>query len=119
MYFVLNTVTPGPPGVPEATMITKHSMTVIWSRPIVDGGSEVTGYYLEKRDKKSLSWFKVAKETIRDTRQKVTGLTENNEYHFRVCAVNAAGQGPFSEASDFYRAADPIGKKSITVDLIN
>lgn len=92
-------------------MITKHSMTVTWSRPTVDGGSEINGYYLEKRDKKSLSWFKVLKETIRDTRQKVTGLTENSEYQFRVSAVNAAGQGPFSEASDFYKAIDPIGKK--------
>uniref|UniRef100_A0A8C8R968 Titin n=1 Tax=Pelusios castaneus TaxID=367368 RepID=A0A8C8R968_9SAUR len=89
-------------------MITKHSMTVVWNRPTADGGSEISGYYLEKRDKKSLSWFKVVKETIRDTRQKVTGLTENSEHQFRVCAVNAAGQGPFSEASDFYKAADPI-----------
>uniref|UniRef100_A0A670HZ63 Titin n=1 Tax=Podarcis muralis TaxID=64176 RepID=A0A670HZ63_PODMU len=101
-------VTPGQPGIPEASMITKHSMTIVWSRPTVDGGSEINGYYLEKRDKKSLSWFKVSKETIRDTRQKVTGLTENSEYQFRVSAVNAAGQGPFSDASDFYKAEDPI-----------
>lgn len=93
-------------------------MTIVWNRPTVDGGSEISGYFLEKRDKKSLSWFKVTKETIRDTRQKVTGLTENSEYHFRVCAVNAAGQGPFSEASDFYKAADPVGKIQHGVFLI-
>lgn len=112
MFFSLNknTVTPGQPGVPEINMITKQSMTVTWTRPTVDGGSEISGYYLEKRDKKSLSWFRVVKETIRDTRQKVTGLTENSEYQFRVSAVNSAGQGPFSEASDFFKAADPIGK---------
>lgn len=95
------------------TKITKNSMTVVWSRPVADGGSEVSGYILEKRDKKSLGWFKVLKETIRDTRQKVTGLMENSDYQYRVCAVNAAGHGPFSEPSDFYRAADPIGKCSI------
>jgi len=117
MYFFYS-VTPGPPSVPEVTTITKNSMTVVWNRPTVDGGSEISGYFLEKRDKKSLSWFKVTKETIRDTRQKVTGLTENSEYHFRVCAVNAAGQGPFSEASDFYKATDPVGKKQNAVVLI-
>lgn len=87
-------------------------MTVVWSRPVTDGGSEISGYFLEKRDKKSLGWLKVLKETIRDTRQKVTGFIENNDYQYRVCAINAAGQGPFSEPSDFYKAADPIGKCS-------
>lgn len=92
------------------TKITKNSMTVVWNRPVADGGSDISGYFLEKRDKKSLGWFKVLKETIRDTRQKVTGLTEHSDYQYRVCAINAAGQGPFSEPSDFYKAADPIGK---------
>lgn len=103
-------MTPGPPSIPEVATITKNSMSVTWSRPTVDGGSDISGYYLEKRDKKSLRWFKVIKESIRDTRQKVSGLTEDSEYQFRVCAFNAAGQGPFSDASDFYKAVDPIGK---------
>lgn len=51
----------------------------------------------------------VVKGTIRDTRQKVTGLVENNEYQYRVCAVNKAGAGNYSEASELYKAHDPIG----------
>lgn len=115
-------------------MITKSTMTVIWERPALDGGSDIDGYYLEKREKKSLQWFKVrllaylcvfvgqeaklisvnvfvqvVKGSIRDTRQKVTNLVENNEYQYRVCAVNKAGAGNYSEASDLYRAYDPIG----------
>lgn len=112
-------------------------MTVIWERPALDGGSDIDGYYLEKREKKSLQWFKVCrlgcfrlltrsdtglkagifslfslqvvKGTIRDTRQKVGNLVENNEYQYRVCAVNKAGAGNYSEASELYRAYDPIG----------
>lgn len=119
-------------------MITKSTMTVIWERPALDGGSDIDGYYLEKREKKSLQWFKVGlmdlqlilllwkktsgwmlnvsvqvvKGTIRDTRQKVSNLQENNEYQFRVCAVNKAGAGNYSEASELYRAYDPIGTPS-------
>lgn len=51
----------------------------------------------------------VVKGTIRDTRQKVTNLVENNEYQYRVCAVNKAGAGNYSEGSDLYKAYDPIG----------
>lgn len=78
--------------IPEVTKITKNSMTVVWNRPVADGGSEISGYFLEKRDKKSLGWFKVLKETIRDTREKVTGLTENS-YYGQVCALAAIWTG--------------------------
>lgn len=54
-------------------------------------------------------FIKVVKGTIRDTRQKVANLVENNEYQYRVCAVNKAGAGNYSEPSELYKAYDPIG----------
>lgn len=91
-------------------MITRSTMTVVWERPSLDGGSDIDGYYLEKCEKKSLQWFKVIKDPIRDTRQKVSNLTEGNEYQYRVCAITKAGAGPYSDVSIFYKAYDPIGK---------
>ncbi|XP_043104945.1 titin-like [Puntigrus tetrazona] len=78
-------VTPGQPSTPEATDITKTSMQIVWNKPGVDGGSMVTGYYLERRDKRSLRWVKIYKDPISDTKAKVHHLTEGNEYQYRVC----------------------------------
>lgn len=85
-------------------------MQVVWDKPGIDGGSMVTGYLIERRNKKSLRWKRIFKDPISETTLKVHHLTENNEYQYRVCAVNKAGEGPFSEVSDFYKAADPVGK---------
>lgn len=70
----------------------------------------MTGYYLERRDKKSSRWIRVYKDPVTDIKQTVYHLTEGNEYQYRVCAINKAGEGPFSDASDYYKAADPVGK---------
>lgn len=111
MYFLkISTVTPGQPHTPEVSSITKSTMVVEWDKPVVDGGSTVTGYYLERRDKKSLRWIRIYKDPVTVTKQTIYHLIEGNEYQYRVCAINKAGEGPFSEASDCYKAADPVGK---------
>lgn len=106
-YFL---VAPGQPAMPYVTSITRSSMTVVWEKPSVDGGSEIIGYCLEKRDKKCLRWQKVFKYPICAMTQKVQDLIEGKEYQYRICAINQAGEGPYSDVSDFYRAADPVGK---------
>lgn len=110
LSFFFSIVTPGQPHTPEVNTITKSTMVVEWDKPGVDGGSTVTGYYLERRDKKSLRWIRVYKDPITDIKQTIYHLTEGNEYQYRVCAINKAGEGPFSDVSDYYKAADPVGK---------
>uniref|UniRef100_A0A3B5M7E1 Titin n=1 Tax=Xiphophorus couchianus TaxID=32473 RepID=A0A3B5M7E1_9TELE len=106
---IVKDLTPGQPHTPEVNTATKTTMLVEWDKPGVDGGSPVIGYYLERRDKKSLRWIRVYKDPITDIKQMVYHLTEGNEYQYRVCAINKAGEGPFSDVSDYYKAADPVG----------
>lgn len=97
---------PSCPGTPEANEITKDSMVVSWTAPEHTGGAEIQGYHLEKRSKDSVRWTKCNRQKLTDTHFKVTGLTTDHFYEFRVAAENEAGVGDLSELSLFYRACD-------------
>uniref|UniRef100_A0A8C1MU22 Titin n=1 Tax=Cyprinus carpio TaxID=7962 RepID=A0A8C1MU22_CYPCA len=99
---------PGPPT--EVTNIARDSMTVCWTRPETDGGSEIVGYIVEKRDRAGVRWTKCNKRRVTDLRFRVTGLTEDHEYEFRLTAENAAGVGQPSPPTVYYKACDPTFK---------
>uniref|UniRef100_A0A8D2NJT0 Fibronectin type-III domain-containing protein n=1 Tax=Zonotrichia albicollis TaxID=44394 RepID=A0A8D2NJT0_ZONAL len=85
-------------------------MIVVWERPASDGGSEILGYVLEKRDKEGIRWTRCNKRLISELRYRVTGLIENHDYEYRVSAENAAGLSEPSPPSTYYKACDPIYK---------
>ncbi|MEZ5321707.1 MAG: fibronectin type III domain-containing protein [Microthrixaceae bacterium] len=93
------------PDIPSVSSVTvnNRNATVTWSPPTVDpGGSPVTGYilYTEARDGSVVAPINVAgAATITAT---VGNLTNFVRYRFQVSAVNAAGEGPKSEFSDWY-----------------
>uniref|UniRef100_A0A8C3F8A2 Titin n=1 Tax=Chrysemys picta bellii TaxID=8478 RepID=A0A8C3F8A2_CHRPI len=103
-------VVPLPPNAPEVSAITKDSMIVVWERPASDGGSEILGYVLEKRDKEGIRWTRCNKRLVSELRYRVTGLIENHDYEYRVSAENAAGLSEPSLPSTYYKACDPIYK---------
>ena len=47
---------------------------------------------------------------MQETNFTVTGLTENNQYQFRVSAQNKAGVGEPSEPSTIIKAKLPFGE---------
>lgn len=98
---------PGAPGIPVATTVTKYSMVIEWAPPAMDGGSPITGYHLERKEKNSILWTKLNKLIITDARFKTSGLEEGIEYEFRVFAENIAGLSSPSKASESYVARDP------------
>lgn len=90
---------PGAPGQPEATDWDKDHVDLKWTPPLNDGGSPITAYVIEKREKGSPKWIKAAEVPGSKTDATVPHLDENTEYEFRVRAVNAAGPGEPSKAS--------------------
>lgn len=110
---------PGAPGAPRAIDTSPDSITLTWSRPRNDGGSPILGYVLEKRKVGETSWAKAtgAMAQVPETTFKVTGLKAGEEYEFRVAAVNAAGRGAYSEASEGIIARYPPSAPKILGDF--
>uniref|UniRef100_A0A8C6WTC6 Titin n=1 Tax=Neogobius melanostomus TaxID=47308 RepID=A0A8C6WTC6_9GOBI len=112
-------VPPSSPNELEITNITRDSMTVCWNRPESNGGSEIVGYIVEKRDRAGIRWTKCNKRRVTDLRFRVTGLTEDHEYEFRVSAENAGGIGQPSPATSYLKACDPTFEPGSPANLEN
>lgn len=78
-----------------------------WSDPEDDGGSEIIGFIVERKDAKMHTW-RLAVDTDR-SKCDITGLIEGQEYKFRVSAKNKFGTGPAVEIGPIL-AVDPLGK---------
>ena len=106
---------PGAPGTPVVSDVTANSMHLRWAEPDTDGGSPITTYVVERRDRFSPRWTPVTRADITQPSFTVTGLVEGQEYEFHVAAQNKAGLGKFSEHSEVRVAKPPYGKLHKTV----
>uniref|UniRef100_A0A8C4LL61 Myosin binding protein C, fast type n=1 Tax=Equus asinus asinus TaxID=83772 RepID=A0A8C4LL61_EQUAS len=80
-------------GPPEHVMVKEvwgTNALVEWQPPKDDGNSEITGYLVQKADKKTMEWFTVY-EHNRHTCCTVSDLIMGNEYYFRVYSENFCG----------------------------
>lgn len=77
-----------------------------WDDPVDDGGSDLTGFIVERKDGKMLSW-KQPVETI-SSKCECSGIVEGQVYMFRVMAKNKYGAGPAWELGPI-TAVDPQG----------
>ena len=90
---------PGPPeGKPVIENITKFSVKLSWLPPADDGGSEITGYIIEKLDLQTGVWRRAV--TTKTPYATVECLEEFKEHKFRVFAENFIGISEPSEESE-------------------
>nr|XP_040219909.2 twitchin isoform X7 [Anopheles coluzzii] len=108
---------PSQPGTPSRVETTEDTITITWTKPASNGGSPVTHYIVEKKLATEGHWSKVQQGTLKDLMCKVSGLSENHEYVFRVAAVNAAGTSPFSNPSDPIMVSAAFTAPKITSDI--
>ena len=83
-----------PTGPLKVSEVTEDSVDLEWKPPQSDGGSPITHYCIEVRDVRRSTWTKVADVKATATKYTVGKLSVDNEYMFRVIAVNAEGDSP-------------------------
>lgn len=102
--------------VPDAPLnvivgnVSKFGCTVSWEPPESDGGSPITSYIIELRDRTSVKWSPVQVTKADELSAIINDVIENKEYIFRVKAENKAGVGKPSAASHPVKIMDPIGE---------
>ncbi len=113
-----------PPGPPENVRVEdwdRKWVKLSWSPPFDDGGSRILNYIIEKKEDFSSKWSRAAQTDTDECLMKVTDLTENSKYRFRVRAVNRAGPGhpsePSSEVTCRTRNAPPIIDRNSIDDI--
>jgi len=80
--------------------------------PTYDGGAPITSYVIEMRDARRTNWSPVVTTDGPVLTCTAERLVENNEYFFRVSAVNQEGQGPALESADTVKPQRQAGKYS-------
>uniref|UniRef100_A0A3P9BEB5 Titin n=1 Tax=Maylandia zebra TaxID=106582 RepID=A0A3P9BEB5_9CICH len=100
------------PDAPEnvaVESVNKFGATITWEPPKFDGGSEITAYVIELRDRTSVKWEAALVCAADDRLAMLNDVVEYKEYIFRVRAENKAGIGRPSAATNPVKIMDPIG----------
>ena len=104
MYTVQIIQVPSKPGRPVVKYDGNIHVTVTWTRPKHDCGADITGYVVKHGYEVTDVNDYVTLEVAGNTKYCQFWFTDEDvdlTYRFAVAAVNSAGQGEFSEFSDY------------------
>ncbi|XP_030743183.1 myomesin-1 isoform X2 [Echinops telfairi] len=96
---------PSPPCDITCLESFRDSMVLGWKHPDKIGGAEITGYYVNYREVIGGvpgKWREANIKAVSDQAYKISNLKENMVYQFQVAAMNMAGLGEFSAASESF-----------------
>lgn len=98
----------------KTVSVTKKNIVLTWSDPLDNGGSDIIGYEVLRKDAK----MKLFRQPIETAACKcdVQGLLAGEEYDFRVIARNKYGDGAPADLGPIL-AEDPKGKH-VVYDLL-
>lgn len=106
VFLPCSTDVPGPVVDLKTVTVTKKNITLTWSDPQDNGGSDIIGYEVLRKDAK-MKLFRQPMETA-SCRCDVQGLLAGEEYDFRVIARNKYGDGAPADLGPIL-AQDPKG----------
>ncbi|XP_046554801.1 titin-like [Haliotis rubra] len=108
---------PSKPGPIEYADIVRDGVTLNWTPPKDDGGTDIISYIVERRDAKRSTYTRAGKVEGNVTQLKVSGLVEGTEYFFQVTAENEVGKSEPRESDSGVVPKSPFGKPSAPEDL--
>lgn len=88
-----------PVGPIKFTHIVETGLTLEWSPPRNNGGAPITGYKLELTIDSKI-WTEVTICDGQTTKTKVSDLTADQTYRFRVIAINKVGDSKPLESAE-------------------
>ncbi|XP_037026622.1 twitchin-like isoform X2 [Bradysia coprophila] len=101
---------PSKPKSLEVVEWNRKQATIKWLKPDNDGGAEITEYEIEVKSKGSKDWVKKKRVSAKETTTTITELVEDQEYEFRVRAVNKAGPGEPSDSTKLFIKPNKFNK---------
>lgn len=105
---------PSPPVTPEAYDKTKDSVSLKWKLPRHDGKGRIFGYLVEHQKPGAVDWVQANEtpEQCPDLHYVVTGLSDGQDYTFRIFTVNAAGKSDPAYVKQTIKVHDRLGEEA-------
>ncbi|KAM9335001.1 myosin-binding protein C, slow-type isoform 6-T6 [Symphorus nematophorus] len=104
---------PGPPQCVTIEDVWGGNVALVWTPPKDNGNAPITGYTIQKADKKTMEWYTCIEHYHR-TCITITELVVGNEYFFRIYAENMCG---LSEAATQTKKSALIVKEGLQVKM--
>jgi hypothetical protein len=91
------------PGYPTNVNVTRGDslVSLTWTAPSSNGGSEITDYLIQYSVNESSSWDTYTDGISTGTTATVTGLTNGTSYIFRVAAINSVNDGAVINGTNY------------------
>ena len=91
-YEFIETTVPDPPTILTATAISNSQINLSWTAPANNGGSEITGYKIERESPNGNGFTIIGPNTDpMFTTFSDVGLFPETQYNYRVSAINGVG----------------------------
>jgi len=101
LFLAVNEASAGPPSVPDKVTdltldgISGNQVDLSWTIPF-DGGSPITGYKIQSKVNGVISTIETSFGGATTSTYSDTSLTTGDDVTYRIAAINALGQGPYS-----------------------